>query len=127
VIGACKPLIELTNTKLEWSDEPTFVLFEQFERWTSIEIEGADVTTLLDLTGFVLEDDAKRESLGSADIRPVFIDPAGALVIQKRTSTDGMRFPIPQEIYMRPTNPFGLDSGDREIIQTTFRTSPPTL
>ena len=50
----------LTDAQLEWSDQPTFVLFEQFERWTSIEIEGADVTTLLDLTHFVLEDDSKR-------------------------------------------------------------------
>jgi len=59
-IAASKPLIELTDAQLEWSDQPTFVLFEQFERWTPIEIEGADVTTLLDLTRFVLEDDSKR-------------------------------------------------------------------
>lgn len=127
VIAASNPLIELTNAQLEWSDQPTFVFFEQFERWTSIEIEGADVTTLLDLTLFVLEDDSKRQSLGSADIGPVFIDTAGALIIQKRTSTDRMRFPVPQEICMRTTNPFGLDSGYREIVQTTFGTSPPTL
>ena len=126
-ISPGKPVIELTDAQLEWTDQPTVVLIEQFERRTAIEIERADGATLLDLASFVLEDDSKRQPFRSADVWPVSIDPTGTSLIEKRACTDSMRLPVSQQIRMRTTNPLGLDSGHTEVVHTTGRTALPTL
>jgi hypothetical protein len=120
-------LIESTDAEFEWTDQPTIVLVERFEGRTALEIQWTNVTTLFDFAPFVLEYDSNRQALRTAHIGPVFINATCSFLVEKCTATHSMRRPVPQEIRMGATDPFGLDLRNREIVHTANRTTSPTL
>lgn len=119
--------IELSEAQLEWTDQPTVILVQRFERRAAIEIERADIPMLLDFIGVVLDQHSKRQALRSANIGTILVDTASALLIQKRTASHGMRLSILQEIGMGRANPIRFDVAHREVIETTTRTAPAAL
>ncbi len=120
-------LIQLLNAKLFWSDEPEVAFSHRFERGTAIDVEGTDITPLLDLLQLVLEDDAQRQALRAANGWAILIDPACTFTIQKGTGPHWVRIGTAQQIPMPTTDLLGLDTRNRQIVETTGRTTSPTL
>ena len=76
---------------LKGPDGPALRLRQGFDG-LSLVVQGADVSQLHSDAVRVLFDPAEGQSLGSAHVRTVFVDPAGARLIEKGAGAFRMRF-----------------------------------
>lgn len=110
--------IESGELELDGSDQPALVFVERLEARSALEIQRTDVTVLRDLVLLVLVEHAQRQPLRPADRRTIGIDPTGALCVEERTASFGMRLPLLEQRAMLTLDPRGLDGGDAQAIET---------
>lgn len=83
-------------------------------------VQGADVSQLHSDAVRVLFDPAEGQSLGSAHVRTVFVDPAGARLIEERAGAFRMRITACEQVGMMASNILRFDIEDSEIIDTAL-------
>lgn len=123
---AIDPRLQSRQVPFKGPDGPALRLRQGFNRLSDV-VQGADVAQLYGRAVRVLFDPAQGEPLGSAHVGAVFVDPAGARLIEKGAGPFRMRFTACQQVGMTASNVLRFDVEDTEIIDTALMASPAAL
>jgi hypothetical protein len=126
-VATKRHLVQLLNPKLFGTHEPEIFFGKCVERRPAFDVERTDIAPLLDLVYFILEEDSQWQSLRTTNRWALFIDPTSAILIEKCAGADRMRRSMTQQVSMAAANLLGLYSSDRQVVETTSRTTSPTL
>lgn len=113
--------LNLREFTLEWSERPAIFRREFFDRGSGI-VERADVA---EFRFFLIIQPAQRQSLSAADVRPEFVDPAGAGIIEKGAGAGRMRIAVFEQLGAVFANVLRLGLKDGDAVDAT--TGTPSL
>jgi hypothetical protein len=100
---------------LERPDCPALLGLE-IENLTIGFVHGADVPHFIELVLGSLFDPSERQPLGSADVRPMFINPASAVLVEKGARPFGVRPGVPKKGPVAASDLLCLHLEDRQLV-----------
>jgi len=90
----------------------------------SLIVQGADVSQLRSGAVRVLFDPAQGETLGSAHVGTVFVDPAGTRLVEKGAGPFRVGMTVHEQVGMMASNILCFHVEDGEIVDTALMASP---
>jgi hypothetical protein len=110
--------LQICQGLFKGADRPTMLGIQDLYRWTDL-IERADIPHFHRATIRPFIDPSKRQALGTAYIRTIWIDPAGLFLVQEGTGPFGPRLCMGQELAVVMKDVRRLHLKDRQVILAT--------